>query len=216
MSSAAESLEGRSTVQIVPEEDAGYVGVVTRSVSWLLDAAAINAVAIGTGLGAQLILSIFPVSHNFSEVLKPIAAGVYVVWCGLYFVLFWSWTGQTLGAHAMRIRLLAANEGRVKPARAVVRWVGMNLAMLPLFAGFAPILFGRRGFPDWLARTEVINAPELSDAKGQQAARRRVLEDQRWGRSAIAPGSEANASAPGDGGGSRRGTGEGSGYKPDN
>lgn len=211
MSSAAGSLETDSTVQTVPEKDAHFVGVATRTVSWVLDAVAINVVAIGTGLGAELVLSIFPVSPNFASVLKPIAGIVYIVWCAVYFVLLWSWTGQTLGARMMQIRLVTENGRRVKPARAVVRWVGMNLAMLPLFAGFAPILFERRGFPDWLARTVVINAPQLSLAQARQAALRKAPEGQRARPAAIAAGSEPNASAFGDGAASRRETAEGSG-----
>ncbi|MGO9886521.1 MAG: RDD family protein [Solirubrobacteraceae bacterium] len=214
MSSGAGSLESESTVQTVPEEDARFVGIVTRAVSWLLDAIAINVVAIATGLGAELVLSIFPVSRDLASVLKPIAGVAYIVWTGLYFVVFWSWTGQTLGARTMQIQLVSANGGRVKPARAVVRWVGMNLAMVPLFAGFAPILFKRRGFPDWLAHTAVISAPQLSMAQAGRAALRTAREDQRRRPPAIAPGSEEDASASGDGAGSRGGTRDGRGYTP--
>jgi uncharacterized RDD family membrane protein YckC len=167
MSSIAPSPENQATV---PREDARFVGVATRSVSWVLDAIAINVIAIMTGLGAELILSIFPVSPNFAAVLKPIAGAVYIAWAALYFVTLWSWTGQTLGARVMQIRLLTATGGRVKPARALVRWVGMNLAMLPLFAGFAPILFRRRGFPDWLARTKVIHWEQVSIAQSMRTA----------------------------------------------
>jgi uncharacterized RDD family membrane protein YckC len=167
-------------------------------VSWVLDAVAINAVAIGAGLGAQLVFSIFPISTSLGSVLKPVAGAVYVVWIAAYFVLFWWWTGQTLGARVMQIRLLTATEGRVKPARGLVRWVGMNLAMLPLFLGFAPILFGRRGFPDWLAHTKVVDAPQLSLA---QAATSRTGRDAQRGRTpAIARGREPSGPASGDGG----------------
>jgi uncharacterized RDD family membrane protein YckC len=114
-------------------------------------------------------------------------------------VVLWSWTGQTLGARVMRIRLLAAKRGRVKPVRAVVRWVGMNLAMLPLFAGFAPILFGRRGFPDWLARTLVVYAPEPSLAEVRRAKLRAARDDARESPRAISAGSEPTPPAPGDG-----------------
>jgi hypothetical protein len=119
-------------VDLASVEHKRFVGVVTRATSWVLDAIAINLVAIITGLGAELIFSIFPVSPHFASVLKPIAGAIYIVWAGAYFVVFWSWTGQTLGARTMQIRLIARNGGRVKPARAVVRWVGMNLAMLQL------------------------------------------------------------------------------------
>lgn len=172
MSGVVEPVVGGAPVQPAPVEQKHFVGVVTRATSWVLDAIAINVVAIVTGLGAELIFSIFPVSPAFASVLKPIAGAAYIVWGAAYFVGFWSWTGQTLGARVMQIRLIPAKGGRVKPARALVRWVGMNLAMIPLFAGFAPILVGRRGFPDWLAHTEVVEARQLSLAAARMATLR--------------------------------------------
>ena len=204
MTSVAESPGSGPSVQTETEDDGHSVGVVTRSVSWVLDAIAINLVAIMSGLGAQLILSIFPISPSFASILKPIAGVIYIIWCGAYFVVFWSWTGQTLGARMMQIRLLAAHGGRVKPARAVVRWVGMTLAMLPLFAGFAPILVGRRGFPDWLAHTVVIRAPQLSLAEARRAAVRTARDGQRTPPSATSPGPKPSASASDDGSGPPR------------
>lgn len=162
--------------------DVRFVGVVTRAISWVLDAIAINLVAIITGLGAELVLSLFPISSDFAAVLKPIAGIAYVIWAGAYFVGFWSWTGQTLGARVMQIRLHTEDGGRVKPVRALVRWIGMNLAMIPLFAGFAPILVGRRGFPDWLARTVVVEARQLSLAQARRATLRSAQAERR-GRS---------------------------------
>jgi hypothetical protein len=52
--------------------------------------------------------------------------------------------GQTADALVMQIRLVTCHGQKVKPARAIVRSVAMNLAALPLFAGYLPILF-RRG-----------------------------------------------------------------------
>jgi uncharacterized membrane protein len=153
-------------------EEGRHIGVVTRSLSWLIDAAVINVVAIGTGLGVELITSVFPVSHKFAEILKPVSIVVYTLWTVLYFVGFWWFLGQTLGARVMRIRLETAKRMRVKPVRGVVRWIGMNLAMLPLFLGYAPILFGRRGFPDWLAHTQVLGVvpaePESPVTRGHR------------------------------------------------
>jgi uncharacterized RDD family membrane protein YckC len=169
MSGLVDSSKRRPAVPTAPEEDERFVGVVTRAISWVLDAVAINVVAIGAGIGIELFVSIVPISQSLASALKPIAGAIYIIWCAAYFVVLWSWTGQTLGARVMQIRLLTARRGRVKPARAVVRWVGMNLAMLPLFAGYVPILFGRRGFPDWLAHTVVVEAPDLSLAEQRLA-----------------------------------------------
>jgi uncharacterized RDD family membrane protein YckC len=147
-------------------EETRYIGVVTRSVSWIIDAIVINAVAVGAGIGVSLFFSVFPISRHHAANLKPVLEAVYLVWTAAYFVGLWTILGQTMGARVMRIRVVTAGETRVKPVRAFVRWIGMNLAMLPLFLGFAPILFGRRGFPDWLAHTLVIDAP--SSRRGRQ------------------------------------------------
>ena len=163
----AESAQSESPVQVPPEEIVGSVGLFTRAISWLLDAVLINFAAIVAGLGAALVLSIFPVSKDLRPTLEAIAGGLYILWAAGYFIAFWSTTGQTPGARVMQIRLVTANRERLKPARALVRWVGMNLAMLPLFAGYLPILFRRRGFPDWLAHTLVLEAPQLSIAEEQ-------------------------------------------------
>ncbi len=153
-------------------QDVGDTGVVTRSVSWLIDALLLNLAAIMTGLGAELVISIFPLSKHAQPALTAIAGAVYIVWCAAYFVAFWSTTGQTPGARIMQIRLVSARGDRVKLARAVVRWIGMNVAMIPLFAGYLPILFNRRGFPDWLAHTLVLDAPRVSLAGARRDAKR--------------------------------------------
>ena len=165
----AESPQSESTVQVPPDEIVGSVGLFTRAISWVLDAVVINFAAIVAGLGAALVLSIFPVSGDVKPALEAIAGGLYLLWAAGYFIAFWSTTGQTPGARVMQIRLVTANRERLKPARALVRWVGMNLAMIPLFAGYLPILFRRRGFPDWLAHTLVLEAPQLSIAEAQLA-----------------------------------------------
>ena len=68
----------------------------------------------------------------------------------------------------MQVRLVTASGEKVKPVRAFVRWIGMNVAMLPLPWGFVPIPFKRLGFPDWLAHTRVIEVQQLSIAAARQ------------------------------------------------
>jgi uncharacterized RDD family membrane protein YckC len=154
------------------DEDDVHVGVVTRAVSWTIDALLINLVAIITGLGLALIGSVVHVPANAKTALQVAGGAVYIVWCAAYFVVFWATTGQTPGARMMQIRLVTAKRQRVKPIRSLVRWIGMELSILALFTGYLPILFGRRGFPDWLARTLVVEAPQMSLALQRQAAMR--------------------------------------------
>ena len=174
MSNPSESPESDIAVQATLEEHLPYVGLVTRGISWVVDALIINLVAIITGLGVELIASIFPITKNLKPLFLAIAAGVYVVWTAGYFVVFWSISGQTPGSRLMQVRLVTPGGGRVKPVRALVRWIGMNLAMVPLPWGYVPIPFKRLGFPDWLAHTRVIDAPQLSIAEARRETMRKA------------------------------------------
>jgi uncharacterized RDD family membrane protein YckC len=167
----AQSPQGGTTVEVTRGASAEPVGAMTRAIAWILDAVLVNLVAIITGIGVELILSMIPISKDLSSVLKPLAAVVYAVWAAAYFVVFWSVAGQTPGARVMQIRLVPARGGRVKPVRALIRWVGMNAAMLMLFLGYVPVLVGRRPLPDWLAHTLVVDAPETSLASTRRATR---------------------------------------------
>jgi uncharacterized RDD family membrane protein YckC len=84
----------------------------------------------------------------------------WMVVVGGYLVLFWSVTGQTPGMRAMHVRVVDANGDPPSLGRAIVRLVGLVLAIIPLFAGFLPVLVDdrRRGIHDMLAGTVVLYA----------------------------------------------------------
>jgi uncharacterized RDD family membrane protein YckC len=187
MSSTAESPESDRALQTTLEESVPYVGLMTRLLSWAVDFLLINLAAIITGLGAQLIASIFPITKNLKPVFLAIASGVYILWTAGYFVAFWSATGQTPGSRLMQVRLVTATGEKVKPVRALVRWIGMNLAMVPLPWGFVPIPFKRLGFPDWLAHTRVIEVQQLSIAAARQERSRDAPERSRQTPPPISP-----------------------------
>ena len=110
-----------------------------------------------------------------------------LLWTAGYFVAFWSATGQTPGNRVMRIRVVTASGERVKPRRGVVRCVGLVLAALPLFAGYALILFDRqrRGLQDRLAGTVVVEAPSVvSFAEARRVRQREAYQAAREGRAA--------------------------------
>ena len=60
------------------------------------------------------------------------------------------------------IRVEPSTGGRLPPRRALLRFVGLTLAALPLFAGFLMILVDdrRRGLQDRIARTVVVEAAD--------------------------------------------------------
>jgi uncharacterized RDD family membrane protein YckC len=89
-----------------------------------------------------------------------LAAAGWLLAVGLYFTVFWSTTGQTPGMRLMGLRVVAADGEPPHFIRAIVRLIGLGLAIVPLFAGFLPVLFDsrRRALQDYLARTVVIHA----------------------------------------------------------
>ena len=157
-----------------PAPPVRYVGLVTRAISFAIDAAVIDLVAIVVGLGASLILSLLHLPGTVKAILAVIGGLVFILWSVGYFVVFWSATGQTPGARVMEIQVVTDDETPLKPRRALVRCVGVVLAALPLFAGFIRILFDarRRGFQDRLAGTLVIEAPETSFIAVRRAGKR--------------------------------------------
>jgi uncharacterized RDD family membrane protein YckC len=77
---------------------------------------------------------------------------------GTYFVLFWSGAGQTPGMRLLRLHLRMRNGRPPSLARALLRAIGTVISIVPLFAGYLPVLFSerRRGLPDFLAGTVVV------------------------------------------------------------
>jgi uncharacterized RDD family membrane protein YckC len=158
-----------------------YIGLATRVFSFVIDAVIINVLAIFVEVGAALILSLLHLPSDLKTVLVAIGGAAYILWTIAYFVAFWAGTGQTPGARVLQIRVVTAAGGKVKPRQAALRVIGVFLAALPLFAGFVPILYDskRRGFQDHLARTLVIEAPQLSLAEVRQGRKRTAYEASR-------------------------------------
>lgn len=157
---------------------ADYAGLATRAISFTIDAALVTVVDIILGVGAALILSFLHIPHELRTILAVIGAVLYFLGSVAYFAIFWSTTGQTPGARVMQIRVLTSDRKQVKPRWALVRCVGVVLAALPLFAGFVPVLFDgrRRAFQDRLARTVVVEVPQLSIAQLSRARRRAAYD----------------------------------------
>jgi uncharacterized RDD family membrane protein YckC len=150
-----------------------YIGVVTRALAFAADAAVINAVAIVTAAVVTVTLSVLSMPDALRAVLAAAGGALYLLWSVGYFVTFWATTGQTPGSRLLRIRVCAQGGERLLPRRALLRFGGLMLAAIPLFAGFVPILFDdrRRGLQDWLARTVVIEADEPAADRPRPSAR---------------------------------------------
>jgi uncharacterized RDD family membrane protein YckC len=151
--------------QAVLVEEPHYIGLVTRAIAFGIDAALINVVALLTGAIVALTFSVLTIPGPLKTIAIAVGGFVYLLWAVGYFVVFWSTTGQTPGSRVMRIRVVTANGERLLPRRGLLRFIGLTLAAIPLFAGFLWIVVDsrRRGLQDLIARTLVVDAEPESD-----------------------------------------------------
>jgi uncharacterized RDD family membrane protein YckC len=139
-----------------------YVGLVTRAIAFALDAALINLAAILASGVAALVFSVVTIPEELRAVAIALGGALYLLWCVGYFTTFWTTTGQTPGSRVLRIRVRMAADQDLRPRRALLRFVGLTLAALPLFAGFLLILVDdrRRGLHDLIAGTVVVEVAD--------------------------------------------------------
>jgi uncharacterized RDD family membrane protein YckC len=138
-----------------------YGGIATRGIALAIDAAIANGIYI---VGAALIGLVASLVGDLRPqwLVALLAAAGWALVVGGYFVLFWTTTGQTPGMRMMRLRVVSYRGERVHFARALIRLGGLVLAIVPLFAGFLPVLVDerRRALQDFLARTVVVHVSE--------------------------------------------------------
>jgi uncharacterized RDD family membrane protein YckC len=152
---AAAGVDGKLSTVRTPTE---FAGVASRGIALVVDALAILTISLAVGAAAalvgELVGGIRP--HWLAGTLLGLA-GVAIA--AGYFTLFWQTAGQTPGMRLMHVRVLPARgDRRMSVWRALVRTVGLALAILPCFLGFVPALLDRRrrALPDYLAGTVVV------------------------------------------------------------
>jgi uncharacterized RDD family membrane protein YckC len=136
---------------------AGFAGVASRAAALVVD--------------AFLILAIYTVLSGFVALISSLVGTLRPTWLAAlllggggvlvsasYLALFWSTAGKTPGMHLLRLRVRRPSGEPPSVRRAVVRAFGTWISIIPLFAGYLPVLFDarRRGVPDFLAGTEVV------------------------------------------------------------
>ena len=135
-----------------------FAGVASRGVALVVDAFAIVAGTAVIGGAAALVAAVVGGLRPewLAQTLLSLAALAISVG---YFVLFWHTAGQTPGMRLMHVRVLSKREdSRLTVWQAILRTLGLGLAIIPCFLGFAPALFDRRrrALPDYLAGTVVV------------------------------------------------------------
>jgi uncharacterized RDD family membrane protein YckC len=147
----------RAVRRKVRSERCPYAGIATRGVALATDAAATIVIFMSIVGMAALVSSL--VGGLRPEWLVGVLLGSgWMLVVGTYFVLFWSGAGQTPGMRLLHLRLEGPSGGSLSLGRSLVRFVGLLLAIVPMFVGFLPVLFTerRRALPDFLAGTVVV------------------------------------------------------------
>lgn len=157
----------RAVGRRAPDGPTPFAGAATRAVALGIDAAVILLIFVSLSALVALISSLVGTLRPAWLVAGLLGAG-WTLLAGGYLVLFWSGAGQTPGMRLLRLRLLGRGGRPPSFARALLRVVGTVVAIVPLFAGYLPMLFDRRrrGLPDLLAGTVVVyeHAQTLSAA----------------------------------------------------
>jgi uncharacterized RDD family membrane protein YckC len=132
-------------------------GIATRAIALAVDAALTIVIFMSVVGVAALVASLVGGLHPAWLAGVLLSCG-WMLTVGTYFVLFWSTAGQTPGMRLLRVRVQGPAGGTLSIGRSLVRLIGLILAIVPMFAGFVPVLFTerRRGLPDFLAGTIVV------------------------------------------------------------
>ncbi len=139
-----------------------FAGLATRSLALAIDAAVIDGVALVVAVTVGLGLSLLHMPSEVNKIIAAFGALIWVLWSIGYFVFFWSTTGQTPGSRAMSIVVVdVQGRGRLKPRRALLRFLALCAGAAALLLGIVVMLWDRRRrcFHDRVARTVVVYAP---------------------------------------------------------
>jgi uncharacterized RDD family membrane protein YckC len=157
----AKRLDDATARTPVPTEadPSAYAGLASRGVAFAVDAIVVNAAALTAGALLSFAASLFGgLGPGWLE--ASLAASGWALFVAAYFVLLWTLTGRTLGMSLMRLRVIGPDGAPPTAGRSLLRFLGLLLAIAPLFAGFLPALFDsrRRALQDFLAGTVVVHA----------------------------------------------------------
>ena len=134
---------------------AGYAGVVSRTVAYIVDALIVSIVSVGTATGMGLIASV--VGSDARELARTLTTAYLVALpavFALYCTVFWGLTGRTPGMALSGVRVVNMSQRRVRWIAALAR--GILLAYFPIGSLWMLVDRRHRAIHDLIARTLVI------------------------------------------------------------
>ncbi len=156
-----------------------YAGFFTRAAALILDILIVTGIVFVLFWGVRLPFAFFlnldlNTCTSNSTLLNTdgitpdwMCAVVDYIWrllalfaAPIYFILFYSSTGQTVGMYVLGIRVVRLDGKHMTLAGSILRWAGLFISTLPLGLGFLWVLIDdrRQAWHDKLANTCVIYA----------------------------------------------------------
>lgn len=115
----------------------------------------------------------FPWEPSFTSLPPFVFADFVPTIIGIaYFIVLWSWRGQTVGKMVAQIKVIRTDGTKVGVGTAIIRYLGYIVCILTLFIGFLWIAVDRRkqGFHDMMADTCVVKVPRVTAPQASASA----------------------------------------------
>jgi uncharacterized RDD family membrane protein YckC len=153
--------------RVGPAVASPFAGIATRAMAFAVDAAAVILIWVSLSAMVALISSLVGTLRPAWLVGLLLGSGFGLL-SATYFLLFWSGVGQTPGMRLLHLRLLGPRAEPPSLVRSLVRGIATVISIVPLFAGYLPVLFDsrRRGLPDLLAGTVVVYEGRELESEG--------------------------------------------------
>jgi uncharacterized RDD family membrane protein YckC len=147
-------------------EQIHFAGFVSRAIALMVDIIAILTIAAVFRLTVQAVLQFFnnivpyfdvEMGERATSILGLFTGGLLQI---AYFLLFWTFFGQTPGMAVMGIQVLRKDARPPTLLYSFIRYIGLLLSFLALGLGFLWVLVDRRrrGWHDKLSGTYVVYA----------------------------------------------------------
>lgn len=145
----------------------GFAGLASRALAAGIDLLMLM-VAYTSVLGMGALVSSLVGGFRPEWLVSALLAVGWTIVTGAYFVVCWSLAGQTLGMRLMSIRVVGRDGRPPSAGRSVGRYLATLLAVVPLLAGYLPVLGDgrRRALSDMIAGTTVVYTTDPAGRRG--------------------------------------------------
>jgi uncharacterized RDD family membrane protein YckC len=149
-----------------------FAGFWRRFGAWVIDAVVLGAIfavlepLLWPNFGKFFSFTTSFDSNYWMTQFRAMSNVISTVLSGVYFVVFWVWRGQSLGMMVAGAKVVRTDGTQLDTGRAIVRYLGYIISIIPFFLGFIWIAFDahKQGWHDKLAETYVVKIPAAPEA----------------------------------------------------